>query len=62
MVNLMPRRRRTSGMSPFIAAGLVKFNEAKEIERIKLSPQAVIFLGIAISIVVILLKFLASPP
>jgi preprotein translocase subunit Sec61beta len=49
-------------MSPFIAAGLVKFNEAKEIERIKLSPQAVIFLGIAISIVVILLKFLASPP
>lgn len=48
-------------MSPFIAAGLVKFNEAKEIERVKLSPQAVIFLGIAISIIVIILKFLAPP-
>ncbi len=45
-------------MSPFIAAGLVKFNEAKEIERIKLSPQAVIFIGIAISVIVIILKFL----
>ena len=45
-------------MSPFIAAGLVKFNEAKEIERIKLSPQAVIFLGIAISVIIIILKFL----
>ncbi|ADN50161.1 preprotein translocase subunit Sec61beta [Vulcanisaeta distributa] len=54
----MPRRRRTSGMSPFIAAGLVKFNEAKEIERIKISPQAVIFLGIAISVIIIILKFL----
>ncbi|WP_054853795.1 preprotein translocase subunit Sec61beta [Vulcanisaeta distributa] len=54
----MPRRRRTSGMSPFIAAGLVKFNEAKEIERIKVSPQLVIFLGIAISLLVIILKFL----
>ncbi|WP_054843058.1 preprotein translocase subunit Sec61beta [Vulcanisaeta souniana] len=55
----MPRRRRTSGMSPFIAAGLVKFNEAKEIEKIKISPpQAVIFLGIAISILVIVLRFL----
>ncbi|GAB6947568.1 preprotein translocase subunit Sec61beta [Vulcanisaeta sp. JCM 16161] len=54
----MPRRRRTSGMSPFIAAGLVKFNEAKEIERIKISPQAVIFLGIAISVLIIILKFL----
>ncbi|MGC8543229.1 MAG: preprotein translocase subunit Sec61beta [Vulcanisaeta sp.] len=54
----MPRRRRNTGMSPFIAAGLVKFNEAKEIERIKISPQAVIFLGIAISIIVIILKFL----
>ncbi len=54
----MPRRRRTSGMSPFIAAGLVKFNEAKEIEKIKISPQAVIFLGIAISILVMVLRFL----
>lgn len=54
----MPRRRRTSNISPFIAAGLVKFNEAKDIEKIKLSPQAVIFLGIAISVLVILLNFL----
>ncbi|WP_054856964.1 preprotein translocase subunit Sec61beta [Vulcanisaeta sp. JCM 16159] len=54
----MPRRRRTSGMSPFIAAGLVKFNEAKEIEKIKVSPQLVIFLGIATSLLVIILKFL----
>ncbi|MGC9180766.1 MAG: preprotein translocase subunit Sec61beta [Vulcanisaeta sp.] len=54
----MPRRRRTSRMSPFIAAGLVKFNEAKEIEKIKISPQAVVFLGIAISLLVIILKFL----
>ena len=45
-------------MSPFIAAGLVKFNEAKDIEKIRLSPQAVIFLGIAISVIVIILKFL----
>ena len=45
-------------MSPFIAAGLVKFDEAKEIERIRISPQVVIFLGIAISILVIILKFL----
>ncbi len=45
-------------MSPFIAAGLVKFNEAKEIEKIKVSPQLVIFLGIATSLLVIILKFL----
>ncbi|WP_069807687.1 preprotein translocase subunit Sec61beta [Vulcanisaeta thermophila] len=57
----MPRRRRSSNISPFIAAGLVKFNEAKEIEKIRLSPQVVIFLGIAISIIVILLRFLMPP-
>ena len=45
-------------MSPFIAAGLVKFDEAKEIEKIRISPQVVIFLGIAISILIIILKFL----
>lgn len=54
----MPRRRRASNVSPFIAAGLVKFNEAKDIEKIRLSPQVVIFLGIAISILIILLRFL----
>jgi preprotein translocase subunit Sec61beta len=48
-------------MSPFIAAGLVKFNEAKEIERIKLSPQAVVFLGITISVIIIILRLLLNP-
>jgi len=54
----MPRRRRRSGLSPFMAAGLIKFSEAKEIEKIRLNPYVVIFIGIGLSILIILLRFI----
>jgi preprotein translocase subunit Sec61beta len=45
-------------MSPFMAAGLIKFSDAKEIEKIRLNPYVVILVGIGLSIVIILLKLL----
>lgn len=41
-----------------MAAGLIKFSEAKEIEKIRLNPYVVIFIGIGLSILIILLRFI----
>ena len=54
----MSARRRRVGTSPFIAAGLVRFTEAKEIERIRVNPYVVLLLGLGFSILILLLRLL----
>jgi len=52
------KRRKSSSMQPFMSAGLVRFYDVGEIEKIKLSPTAVIVIGIVVPIIVLLLRFL----
>lgn len=53
------RRRRSSGIQPFMSAGLLMFRDVKEVEKIKISPMAVVFIGIAVPVIIILLYLLA---
>ncbi|MFP3239194.1 MAG: preprotein translocase subunit SecG [Caldivirga sp.] len=52
------RRRRSSGMQPFMSAGLLMFRDVKEIERVKIPPTVTILIGLAVPIVIILLYLL----
>ncbi|MEM3997763.1 MAG: preprotein translocase subunit Sec61beta [Pyrobaculum sp.] len=56
----MARRRKYEGLNPFVAAGLIKFSEEGELERIKLTPKAAVAISVAIIAAIILLNFL--PP
>jgi preprotein translocase subunit Sec61beta len=33
------RRKKYEGLNPFVAAGLIKFSEEGELEKIELTPQ-----------------------
>ncbi len=53
------RRRRTEGVNPFIAAGLIKFSEESEMfEKIKVKPMVVVGGAILFAIVVMLARIL----
>lgn len=52
------RRRRAEGLNPFVAAGLIKFSEEGEMEKIKLKPITITVISIGFAIAVFLLRFL----
>jgi len=54
----MARRRKVEGLNPFVAAGLIKFSEEGEIEKIKLSPKMTIALSITFITHVLILSLL----
>ncbi len=52
------RRRRLRDMSlPLLAAGLLKFPEAKEYERIRVDPKLLIIASIVFIVIVLVLNF-----
>jgi len=53
------RRRRLRDMTlPLIAAGLLKFPEAKEYEKIKVDPKMLIIISIIFIVIVLALNFI----
>lgn len=57
----MARRKKYEGLNPFVAAGLIKFSEEGEMERIKLSPKAAIAVSAAIIAALMILNLLLPP-
>ncbi|ABP51049.1 MAG: preprotein translocase subunit Sec61beta [Pyrobaculum sp.] len=57
----MARRKKYEGLNPFVAAGLIKFSEEGEMERIKLSPKAAIAVSAAIIAALIIINLLLPP-
>jgi len=58
----MARRRKYEGLNPFVAAGLIKFSEEGELEKIKLSPKAAIAISLAVIAAILALNLLLPPP
>ncbi|AET32645.1 preprotein translocase subunit Sec61beta [Pyrobaculum ferrireducens] len=58
----MARRRKYEGLNPFVAAGLIKFSEEGELEKIKLTPRAAIAISIAIIAALIAINAVLPPP
>ncbi|ABL89027.1 conserved hypothetical protein [Pyrobaculum islandicum DSM 4184] len=54
----MARRRKYEGLNPFVAAGLIKFSEEGELERIKLNPRTAILVSITVIIAILVLNIL----
>ncbi len=53
------RRRRLRDMTlPLLAAGLLKFPEAKEYEKIKVDPKLLIVISIIFIVIVLALNFI----
>jgi len=57
----MARRRKYEGLNPFVAAGLIKFSEEGELEKIKLSPKTAIAISLAIIATILALNILLPP-
>ncbi|MCC6019893.1 MAG: preprotein translocase subunit Sec61beta [Thermoproteaceae archaeon] len=57
----MARRRRYEGLNPFVAAGLIKFSEEGELERIRLTPRAAVIISVAIAAALMALSMLTPP-
>ncbi|MGC9049725.1 preprotein translocase subunit Sec61beta [Pyrobaculum sp.] len=58
----MARRKKYEGLNPFVAAGLIKFSEEGELEKIKLTPRAAIVISIAIIAALIAINAVLPPP
>jgi len=58
----MARRRKYEGLNPFVAAGLIKFSEEGELEKIKLSPKVAIAISLAVIAAILALNLLLPPP
>lgn len=58
----MARRKKYEGLNPFVAAGLIKFSEEGEMEKIKLTPRAAIVISIAIIAALIAINAILPPP
>jgi len=58
----MARRRKYEGLNPFVAAGLIKFSEEGELEKIKLTPKVAIAISLAIIAIILALNLLLPPP
>ena len=57
----MARRRKYEGLTPFVAAGLIKFSEEGELEKIKLTPRAAVVISLAIIGLLIAINLLLPP-
>ncbi|AFA38740.1 Preprotein translocase subunit Sec61beta [Pyrobaculum oguniense TE7] len=57
----MARRKKYEGLNPFVAAGLIKFSEEGEMEKIKLSPKTAIAVSVAIIAALMILNLLLPP-
>ena len=55
----MARRRRYEGLNPFVAAGLIKFSEEGELEKIKLTPKAAVVISIGIIVTIMIINLLS---
>ena len=49
------RRRLRDRMMPLIAAGLIRFARAREIERLKIDPKLLILFALGLCIVILIL-------
>ncbi|MCU7787106.1 preprotein translocase subunit Sec61beta [Pyrobaculum sp. 3827-6] len=58
----MARRKKYEGLNPFVAAGLIKFSEEGELEKIKLTPRAAVVISIAIVAALIAINVILPPP
>ncbi|ACB40161.1 preprotein translocase subunit Sec61beta [Pyrobaculum neutrophilum] len=54
----MARRRRYEGLNPFVAAGLIKFSEEGELERIKLTPKSAVVISVALIAAILVLNLI----
>jgi len=57
----MARRRKYEGLNPFVAAGLIKFSEEGELERIKFTPRVAIAISVAVILAILALNLLLPP-
>jgi len=57
----MARRRKYEGLNPFVAAGLIKFSEEGELEKIKFTPKTAIAISIAVILTLLALNLLLPP-
>jgi preprotein translocase subunit Sec61beta len=57
----MARRKKYEGLNPFVAAGLIKFSEEGELEKIKFTPQVAIAISIAIILTILALNLILPP-
>lgn len=54
----MARRKKVEGLNPFVAAGLIKFSEEGELEKIKLSPKSAVIISILIITTILALNLI----
>ncbi len=57
----MARRRKYEGLNPFVAAGLIKFSEEGELERIKFTPRVAIVISVAVILTILALNLVLPP-
>jgi preprotein translocase subunit Sec61beta len=57
----MARRKKYEGLNPFVAAGLIKFSEEGELEKIKFTPQVAIAISIAVILAILALNLILPP-
>jgi preprotein translocase subunit Sec61beta len=57
----MARRKKYEGLNPFVAAGLIKFSEEGELEKIKFTPRAAIAISIVVILAILALNLVLPP-
>jgi preprotein translocase subunit Sec61beta len=57
----MARRKKYEGLNPFVAAGLIKFSEEGELEKIKFTPQVAIAISIVVILAILALNLILPP-
>jgi preprotein translocase subunit Sec61beta len=57
----MARRKKYEGLNPFVAAGLIKFSEEGELEKIKFTPQVAITISIVVILAILALNLILPP-
>ena len=58
-----PRRRRfRDALFPMVSAGLLRFPETREFQRIQIDPKLVIFIALGFVILILVLDLTVPPP
>jgi preprotein translocase subunit Sec61beta len=57
----MARGKKYEGLNPFVAAGLIKFSEEGELEKIKFTPQVAIAISIVVILAILALNLILPP-
>jgi preprotein translocase subunit Sec61beta len=57
----MARRKKYEGLNPFVAAGLIKFSEEGELEKIKFTPPVAIAISIVVILAILALNLILPP-